>query len=107
MCRAGDGMQPRTAVVLFNALVRPVLEYCAVLWEGCIPDGLAREVEQIQSRYLWAISGIHKQGMGVSNDFLRAEHGVESACQAEGGVLEAPPDCRPTEGDARGPVAHR
>ena len=77
MCRAGGGMRPRTAIVLFNAMVRPVLEYCAVLWEGCISAGLAREVEQVQSRYLRAVSGVHKKGMGISNDFLRAEHGVE------------------------------
>jgi hypothetical protein len=77
MCRAGNGMRPRTVVVLFNALVRPILEYCAVLWGSSIGAGLAREVEAVQSAFLRAISGVHKTGMGVSNDFLRAEHGVE------------------------------
>jgi hypothetical protein len=63
--------------VLFNALVRPILEYCAVLWECSIGDNIIREVEAVQSSFLRAISGVHKYGMGVSNDFLRAEHGVE------------------------------
>jgi hypothetical protein len=77
MCRAGDGMRPRTAIVLFNSLVRPILEYCAVLWEGCVSAGLSREVELVQTEFLRAVSGVHRQGMGVSNDFIRAEHGVE------------------------------
>jgi hypothetical protein len=77
MCRAGNGMRSRTSVVLFNALVRPILEYCAVLWEGCISIDLARQVEAVQSSFLRALSGVHSQGMGVSNDCLRAEHGVE------------------------------
>jgi hypothetical protein len=77
MCRAGNGMRSRTVVVLFNALVRPILEYCAVLWGSSIGAGLVREIEAVQSAFLRAISGVHKSGMGVSNDFLRAEHGVE------------------------------
>jgi hypothetical protein len=78
MCRAGSGMRPRTTIVLFNSLVRPILEYCAVLWEGCIPAALVREVELVQSTFIRAASGAHKTGMGISNDILRAEHGVET-----------------------------
>jgi hypothetical protein len=76
MGRAGNGMRPRSAVVLFNALVRPILEYCAVLWEGCIPARLTKEVEAVQSSFLRAISGVHKQGMGVSNDFCALSTGL-------------------------------
>lgn len=84
MCRAGSGMRMRTAVVLFNALVRPILEYCAVLWGSNISDALTREVEAVQSAFLRAISGVHKFGMGVSNDFLRAESSAR--CSPSGTV---------------------
>ena len=67
--RAGDGMRPRTALVLFNSLVRPILEYCAVLWEGSVSAGLSREVERVQTAFLRAVSGVHRQGMGCLERF--------------------------------------
>lgn len=77
ICRAGNGMRPRTAVALWNAIVRPILEYGAELWGGKISAKVAAEAEAVQSSFLQASLGVHKSGMGVSLDFLRAECGVE------------------------------
>jgi hypothetical protein len=77
MCRAGRGMRPRTAMALWNAIVRPVLEYGAEIWCGLIGTTVTDEAEAVLTSFVQSVAGVHKKGMGVSVDFLRAELGVE------------------------------
>jgi hypothetical protein len=41
VCRADRGMRPRTAIRLWQAMVRPLLEYACELWAGQCPVGRA------------------------------------------------------------------
>ena len=77
VCRAVNGMRLRTAVALWNSIVRPILEYGSELWAGEISSKLSAEAEAVQTTFLQAIAGVHKRGMGGAVDFLRAEMGAE------------------------------
>ena len=70
-------MRPRTAIVLWQALVRPILEYASEVWSGQITAGLAKGAEQVQTSFLRGTLGLHDNGGGVSNDVVRAEAGCE------------------------------
>ena len=75
-CRRDKGIRPRSAATLWQAIVRPVLEYAAELWAGDIPTKLCGEVENVQTDFARTILGLDGTH-GVSNDFLRAEMGME------------------------------
>ena len=77
VCRADRGMRPRTAVTLWQSLVRPLLEYACELWSGQCPTGLAAKAESVQCMFLRGTLGLHANGSGVADDALRAETGCE------------------------------
>jgi hypothetical protein len=43
MCRGDKGLRPRSAMTLWKAIVRPILEYAAELWAGEIPLEMAKQ----------------------------------------------------------------
>ena len=77
VCRSDRGMRPRTAITLWNALVRPLLEYCCELWSGQIPQYLVDQAERVQMTFLRGTLGLHENGSGVSDVVVRAEVGCE------------------------------
>ena len=77
VCRADRGMRPRTAITLWQSLVRPLLEYSSELWSGQCPAELATAAETVQCTFLRGTLGLHSNGSGVSDDVLRAEVGCE------------------------------
>jgi hypothetical protein len=77
MCRYDRGMRPRTAVTLWQSLVRPILEYASEIWSGQIPRYLVLKAEAVQLTFLRAALGLHKGGSGVANEVIRAEAGCE------------------------------
>lgn len=77
VCRRDRGLRPRTAVTLWQSLVRPILEYGAELWSRQITQTMAGEAEKIQTEFLRGVLGLHANGGGVSNDAIRAETGTE------------------------------
>jgi hypothetical protein len=78
VCRSDKGMRPRTSIVLWQAMVRPILEYASELWSGQVPAYLAKEAEEVQTVFLRGTLGLHANGGGVSNDVVRAEAGCEA-----------------------------
>ena len=80
VCRVDKGIRPRTAVTLWQSLVRPLLEYASELWLGMVPVTLAKEAEKVQMRFLRGTLGLHENGSGVPDDVVRAEVGVEPLC---------------------------
>lgn len=76
MCRGDAGLRPRSAVTLWKAIVRPVLEYAAELWAGEISRELVRQAEQIQTEFARGVLGLTKK-FGIGNDVIRAELGLE------------------------------
>ena len=77
LCRFDKGMRPRTAVTLWQSLVRPVLEYASEVWFGQIPRYLVQKAESVQMKFLRVAVGLHKKGSGVADEVLRAEVGCE------------------------------
>ena len=77
MCRYDKGMRPRTALTLWQSLVRPILEYAAEIWSGQIPKYLTQKAEAVQMKFLRGALGLHKNGSGVTDGALRAEVGCE------------------------------
>ena len=77
VCRADRGMRPRTAITLWQSMVRPLLEYASELWAGQVPAGLAKKAESVQCTFLRGTLGLHANGSGVADDALRAEAGCE------------------------------
>ena len=70
-------MRPRTAVTLWQSLVRPILEYTSEIWFGQIPRYLVQKAEAVQLTFLRVALGLHKGGSGVANEVIRAEAGCE------------------------------
>ena len=77
MMRYDRGIRPRTAVTLWQSLVRPILEYSSEIWSGQIPRYLTQKAEAVQLKFLKGVLGLHKNGSGVANEVLRAEAGCE------------------------------
>jgi hypothetical protein len=77
MCRYDRGIRPRTAVTLWQSLVRPILEYASEIWSGQIPRYLEQKAEAVQLKFVRGVVGLHKNGSGVANEVLRAEVGCE------------------------------
>ena len=77
MCRGDAGLRPRSAVTLWKAMVRPILEYAAELWAGEIPRELARQAEQVQTDFARGVLGLTNK-IGIANSFVRAELGLEA-----------------------------
>jgi hypothetical protein len=75
-CGRGDGLRPRSAATLWQAIVRPMLEYAAEIFAGDIPAQTITAAERIQTDFARAVLGL-KNKQGISNDFLRAEMGME------------------------------
>ena len=76
-CRRDKGMRPRSAVTMWKALVRPIIEYAAEIWGGEISAALSDRMEKVQTDFGRAILGL-KGHIGVANDFVRAELGMET-----------------------------
>ena len=77
MCRSDRGIRPRTAITLWQSMVRPILEYASEIWAGQVPEALCREAESVQCTFLRGTLGLHANGSGVTDDALRAEVGCE------------------------------
>lgn len=77
MCRADKGIRPRTAVTLWQSMVRPLLEYASEVWSGQVPEYLVKEAESVQMTFLRGTLGLHANGSGVANEVVRAETGCE------------------------------
>jgi hypothetical protein len=77
MMRYDRGMRPRTAVTLWQSLVRPILEYASEIWSGQIPKYIEQKAEAVQLKFLRVTLGLHKSGSGVCNEVVRAEAGCE------------------------------
>ena len=76
-CRSDRGIRPRTAVTLWQALVRPLLEYASELWSGAITTDMVKRAERVQVTFLRGTLGLHENGSGVADEVVRAEAGVE------------------------------
>jgi hypothetical protein len=76
-CRRDKGMRPRSAVTMWKALVRPIIEYAAEIWGGEISAALSDRMEKVQTDFGRAILGLTGH-IGVANDFVRAELGLET-----------------------------
>ena len=77
VCRSDRGIRPRTAITLWQSLVRPLLEYASEIWAGQVPEALCKEAESVQCTFLRGTLGLHSNGSGVADDVLRAEAGCE------------------------------
>ena len=77
VCRSDRGIRPRTAVTLWQALVRPLLEYSSELWGGAVTKAQTKAAERVQMTFLRGTLGLHANGSGVANDIIRAETGCE------------------------------
>lgn len=77
VCRTDRGMRSRTAVTLWQAMVRPLLEYASELWWGQVPAYLVEEAESVQLTFLRGTLGLHANGGGVTNEVVRGETGCE------------------------------
>jgi hypothetical protein len=77
VCRGDKGIRSRTAVTLWQSLVRPLLEYAAELWGGAISKDQEQRAELVQTTFLRGTLGLHRNGSGVSNHVVRAETGCE------------------------------
>jgi hypothetical protein len=77
MCRYDRGMRPRTALTLWQSLVRPILEYSSEIWSGQIPRYLVQKAEAVQLKFVRVALGLHKNGSGVANEMVMAEVGCE------------------------------
>ena len=77
MCRYDRGMRSRTALTLWQSLVRPTLEYASEIWSDQIPRYLMQKAEAVQLKFLRVSMGLHKNGSGVANEVIRAEAGCE------------------------------
>ena len=57
MMRYDRDMRPRTAVTLWQSLVRPILEYACKIWSGQIPKYIEQKAEAVQlevpARHPW------------------------------------------------------
>ena len=76
ICRRDAGLRPRSAVTLWKAIVRPILEYAAELWAGEIPKTLADRAEAVQTSFAKVILGL-VGCQSIPHDLLRAELGME------------------------------
>jgi hypothetical protein len=77
VCRDDKGIRPRTAMTLWQSLVRPLLEYASELWGGTITKDQERRADLVQMTFLRGTLGLHANGSGVSNHVVRAEAGCE------------------------------
>ena len=77
VCRGDKGMRSRTAVTLWQSLVRPLLEYASELWGGQMKQAQVEEAETVQMTFLRGTLGLHANGSGVANEVVRAEVGCE------------------------------
>ena len=77
VCRVDKGMRPRTALTLWQSLVRPLLEYASELWGGQMTQAQVSEAEAVQMTFLRGTLGLHSNGSGVANEVVRAEMGCE------------------------------
>jgi hypothetical protein len=83
MCRRDKGIRPRSAMTLWKAQIRPILEYAAELWAGEVSKELITKVEKIQTDFAKAVLGLTGQ-RAVSGDFVRSELGLDTiAARAE------------------------
>jgi hypothetical protein len=73
MCRQDRGLRPRSAMTLWNAIVRPILEYGS---EVClrVTKESREDIESVQTSFGKGILGLPS---GAASDFVRSELGQE------------------------------
>jgi hypothetical protein len=60
VCRYDAGIRPRTAMVLWQAMVRPLLEYCSEVWSGQLPAYVVTQAESVQLKFIRGVLGLHQ-----------------------------------------------
>ena len=70
----------RSALATFNANVRPILEYCSVIWAGAAKTHLVR-VERVQHRFLmWLANHTEPRCPSLDYDRLLTFYDVQPLC---------------------------
>jgi len=83
LCRRESGLRARSASTLWQAIVRPVLEYASEIWAGNLPTNLVDDVERIQTNFARSVLGL-VGSQSIPNDLIRAEMGMEKlSCRWE------------------------
>ena len=83
LCRRETGLRARSASTLWQAIVRPVLEYASEIWAGSIPAGIVDDAERIQTNFARSILGL-VGSQSIPNDLIRSEMGMEKlSCRWE------------------------
>jgi hypothetical protein len=76
MCRRDSGLRPRSASTLWQAIVRPVLEYGSEIWAGDVPKSVEKSAERVQTNFARSILGL-VGCQSIPNDLIRSEMGME------------------------------
>ena len=83
LCRRETGLRARSASTLWQAIVRPVLEYASEIWAGSIPAGIVDDAERIQTNFARSVLGL-VGSQSIPNDLIRSEMGMEKlSCRWE------------------------
>ena len=72
--RRGRGMRPRSAMYLWNAICRPLLEFGCEVWAPVITDRQKASLNLVQMEFL---KSLLSTPVGMSNVFIRLETGQE------------------------------
>ena len=56
---------PTTKALLYKTLVRPVMEYAAIVWDPCTKENI-RKVEMVQRRYARFVLGDYQRTSSVA-----------------------------------------
>ena len=68
-----SGLRPRTAIHLWNTMVRPILEYGDAIWEGEVSNKWITKFESLHCSFLKTILGVHSS---------TANAGIRRECKA-------------------------
>lgn len=70
----GRRVRPRTAIYVWNAMVRPVLEYASEIWAHELSEDQETRIEKIQRRFVRKMCQLPG---GTPTAFIKLEYGVE------------------------------
>ena len=74
LCRSHLGLRPRSAVTLWQSLVRPALEYASEVFGGTVSITVLQQIERVQAYFARAILGLPPSAPAL---FALAELGLE------------------------------
>jgi hypothetical protein len=73
-CKYGNGLRPRSAITLWQAIVRPMLEYGSEIFSVHVSQSWVNKVERVQSNFVKSVLGI---APSAPNVFALCEVGLE------------------------------